>query len=140
MEYSYSVDYGSMDPAQLMASLIPSLVICVFLLICMWKLFTKCGEAGWKCLIPFYNLWIELKLFWGESCVLPFILFFVPIANIVVMIMLYIRMARSFGKSGGFAAGLILLGIIFIPILAFGSDEYIGPNGDFYARNFTSGE
>lgn len=139
MEYSYSVDYGSMDPGQMMVAMIPSLVICAFLLVCMWKLFTKCGEPGWKSLIPFYGTWVQLKLFWGEPLV-PFILLFVPIANIVVLIMLYIKMARSFGKSGGFAVGLILLGIIFIPILAFGSDEYIGPNGDFYARNFTSGE
>ena len=63
-----------------------------------------------------------------------------PIANLVVLIMLYVKMARSFGKSGGFAVGLIFLSIIFIPILAFGSDDYIGPDGDFYARSFTSGE
>lgn len=139
MEYSYEMS-GNMTPGMMMAIYIPTLILCVFLIICMWKLFTKCGEAGWKCLIPFYNTWIQFKLFWGENCVLPFILTFVPIANLVVLIMLYVKMARSFGKSGGFAVGLIFLSIIFIPILAFGSDDYIGPDGDFYARSFTSGE
>jgi hypothetical protein len=33
--------------------------------------------------------------------------------------------AKAFGKSGGFAAGLIFLGIIFFPILGFGSSQYM---------------
>lgn len=43
------------------------------------------------------------------------------------MIMVMIDVAKSFGKGGGFAAGLILLGIIFWPILAFGDAQYVGP-------------
>jgi hypothetical protein len=31
---------------------------------------------------------------------------------------------KAFGKSGGFAAGLIFLGFIFFPILGFGSAQY----------------
>lgn len=131
---TYGMDPNSMDFGTMMISMVPALIIGVFMIVCMWKLFVKCDEPGWKCLIPFYNTWIEFKLFWGENPVLPFILMFVPFANFVVLIMLYVRMARSFDKSGGFAVGLIFLSIIFIPILAFGSDDYIGPNGDYYAR------
>ena len=40
-----------------------------------------------------------------------------------------VDLAKSFGKGGGFAAGLILLGFIFFPILAFGSSQYQGPAG-----------
>lgn len=138
--YSYSFDSSTLSPGAMMAIYIPTLILCAFLIVCMWKLFTKCGEAGWKSLIPFYNIWIQIKLFWDGNPVVPFILMFVPFANFVILIMLYVKMARSFGKGGGFAVGLIFLSIIFIPILAFGSDEYIGPNGDFYARSFTSGE
>jgi len=36
-------------------------------------------------------------------------------------------LAKSFGKGDGFAAGLILRGFIFFPILAFGSSQYQGP-------------
>lgn len=125
----------TMDPAAMLIACVPALIVSIFLIICIWKIFTKCDEAGWKSIIPIYNMWIEMKLFWGEPCVLPFILLlFVPVANMVVAIMLTVKMARSFGKSGGFAVGLILLPIIFIPILAFGSDDYIGPDGDYYAR------
>ena len=38
-------------------------------------------------------------------------------------------LANAFGKGGGFAAGVILLGFIFFPILAFGSSQYQGPAG-----------
>lgn len=58
-----------------------------------------------------------------------FILLFVPIANIIISIMLYFKMAKSFGKDGGFAVGLLFLNIIFMPILAFGDASYIGPDG-----------
>ena len=36
-----------------------------------------------------------------------------------------VGLARSFGLSGGFAAGLILLPYVFYPILAFGKSQYI---------------
>ncbi len=38
--------------------------------------------------------------------------------------------SKSFGKDEGFTAGLIILGIIFWPILGFGSAKYLGPYGD----------
>jgi hypothetical protein len=37
-----------------------------------------------------------------------------------------IDIARNFGRSGWFAAGLIFLPIIFFPILAFGDSVYTG--------------
>ena len=51
---------------------------------------------------------------------------FIPFVNLIIMIILSIELAKCFGKGGGFAAGLILLPIIFYPILAFGSAEYQG--------------
>ena len=38
--------------------------------------------------------------------------------------------SKSFGKDEGFTAGLLFLGFIFWPILAFGSAKYLGPYGD----------
>ena len=34
--------------------------------------------------------------------------------------------AKNFGKGPGFGIGLLLLSLIFLPILAFGSAEYCG--------------
>ena len=42
-------------------------------------------------------------------------------------IILCIDLAKSFGKGVGFGIGLALLGIIFFPILGFGSAQYQGP-------------
>lgn len=44
----------------------------------------------------------------------------------VVFIISVIDLAKAFGKSGGFAAGLIFLSVIFYPMLAFGSARYQG--------------
>lgn len=49
---------------------------------------------------------------------------FVPVANFIVAILMYIGIARNFGKGGGYAVGMIFLPIIFYPMLAFGSAEY----------------
>ena len=83
-----------------------------------WKVFSKAGQPGWAILIPIYNVIVLLKiarrpLWWF------FILFL-----IVPGIILEIDVARNFGKGGGFAAGLIFLPVIFIPILGFGSAQY----------------
>jgi hypothetical protein len=39
-------------------------------------------------------------------------------------------LSKSFGKEAGFTVGLILLGFVFYPILAFGDAEYQGPAGE----------
>ena len=52
------------------------------------------------------------------------ILLFIPIANIVVMILTYVEIARKFGKSDAFAVGMVFLPFIFWPMLGFGSATY----------------
>lgn len=49
------------------------------------------------------------------------------IADFVVECFVCMRMARHFGKSNGFAAGLIFLPFIFLPILGFGSAPPLAP-------------
>jgi len=44
----------------------------------------------------------------------------------IFYIILCIDVAKRFGQGGGFAVGLIFLGIIFFPILGFGSAQYQG--------------
>ena len=107
------------------------LIIGIVSLIGMWKVFTKAGEAGWKCLIPIYNMVILFKIA-GISpwFVLGYLATIIPVVGYLVAIGItiyaMINLAKSFGKSGGFAVGLILLEPIFIFILGFGSAEYQG--------------
>ena len=54
------------------------------------------------------------------------ILMFIPFVNFIIAIILCIDLAKSFGKGAGFGIGIVLLGFIFLPILAFGDAQYQG--------------
>lgn len=101
------------------------LALIVLELVAIWKIFVKSGNAGWKMFIPFYNTYIMFKIAWGNGWF--FLLMFIPLVNFVVMIMMYVKLAKAFGHGGGFAVGLIFLSIIFLPILAFEDNVYYGP-------------
>ena len=101
-----------------------SLVLCVFVLVCMWIVFRKAGKPGWAAIVPFYNLYVLFDITWGSG--MRFLLLLIPIYNIILGIQTQVRLARAFGKSGGFAAGLVFLPYIFLPLLAFGKETYQG--------------
>ena len=101
-----------------------SLAISVLAIIALWKIFEKAGEPGWAAIIPFYNLYVLFKITWGNGW--KFLLMLIPIANIVFAIITMVKLAKAFGKSGGFAVGLIFLSIIFYCILAFDQSQYLG--------------
>lgn len=92
-----------------------------------WKLFTKAGEDGWKILVPIYNLYVMLQIVGRPGWWL--LLMMIPFVNLVVAIIVYIDLAKSFGKDAAFGIGLVFLSPIFFPILAFGDSRYIGPAG-----------
>lgn len=98
------------------------LAVLVFVLVSMWKVFTKAGQPGWAVLIPIYNLYVLIKIAGKPGWWL--ILYIIPLVNIVISVIVCIGIAERFGKGAGFGIGLWLLGIIFYPILAFGSATY----------------
>ena len=96
----------------------------VFLIASFWKVFTKAGQPGWASIIPIYNAIVWLRIagrpgWW-------FILLLIPIVGFVIAIVVSIDFAKKFGKGAGFAMGLVFLGFIFYPILAWGSAQYSG--------------
>jgi Family of unknown function (DUF5684) len=101
------------------------IAIIVFEIAALWQVFVKAGHPGWAAIIPFYNYYVLLKIVGRPGWWL--ILYFIPIVNIIVWIIVAIDLAKSFAKSSGFAVGLILLAFIFIPILGFGPATYSGP-------------
>jgi len=94
----------------------------LIVVISMWKIFTKAGEPGWAAIVPIYNIIVLLKI--AGKPAWWFILLIIPIVGIVVAAMMCISLAQNFGKSTGFGIGLLLLGIIFYPILAFSDARY----------------
>ena len=101
------------------------IAITVLTIIAMWKIFTKAGKPGWGSLIPCYSTYCLFDIAWGNGWL--FLLGFVPCVNFVVMIMLYFKLAKAFGKGTGFGFGLVFLNTIFVLILGFDNSQYIGP-------------
>jgi hypothetical protein len=107
--------------------LIIILLLVVFYIIAYWKLFTKAGEPGWGAIVPIYNIYLLCKIVGRPEWWV--ILYFIPLVNIVISLIVSMDLAKSFGKTSGFGIGLWLLGFIFVPILGFGSAQYMGPAG-----------
>ena len=101
------------------------LTVLVLVFAGLWKIFTKAGQPGWAAIVPIYNLYILTKIigrpwWWLLLCI-------IPIVSLVIFIIMYIDLAKSFGRSVLFGIGLIFLAPIFICILGFGSSQYQGP-------------
>ena len=57
-----------------------------------------------------------------------FVLCLIPFVNAIILILVSIDLAKSFGKGAGFGLGLAFLGVVFYPMLGFGSAQYQGPS------------
>jgi hypothetical protein len=125
------------------------LVWYVLQVIADWKIFTKAGEAGWKSLIPIYNIFVEYQISWSGLYGLLFLVAtfitgalrtgensptwmtaVVTVAAIAAAVLHFVqsvKLAKSFGKGTFYGVLLFLLGPICRIFLGLGSDEYIGP-------------
>jgi Family of unknown function (DUF5684) len=122
VDYSYSAQGQPPSPV----SMIIGLLIALLWIVALWKVFTKADQPGWASIIPIYNVYIWCKIVGRPGWWV--ILMFIPVVNFIILIILSIDMAKSFGKGVGFGLGLAFLGIIFLPILGFGSATYQGPS------------
>ena len=105
-----------------------AMAVSIIMIVSMWKIFQKAGKPGWAALIPIYNTVVLFQITGINPLLL--LLALIPVVGSIAIIILsflsYIRLAQAFGKSGGFAVGLILLNVIFMPMLAFSDAEYQG--------------
>jgi hypothetical protein len=91
-----------------------------------WMIFAKAGESGWKSLVPVLGALVMLRItgrpWWW------LLLLLVPVVNFYPAIVMCWDLARVFGKSHGYAIGLLLLPPVFMCMLAFGDARYQGPS------------
>ena len=99
-----------------------AIAIGLFVIVSLWKVFEKAGQPGWAIFIPIYNLYLLLLIAGRPGWWI--ILYFIPLVNIVIGIIVDIDIAKNFGKEAIFGVGLFFFGFIFYPILAFGSAQY----------------
>lgn len=130
--YSMQADSSSSSLSGGAVALIAIVAIAVglFHIIGYWKTLSKGGEAGPMalllligCLIPIAFL-PALKLVNRPAWWV--VLLYIPIVNFVVLAIISIDLAKSYGKGTGFGIGLWLLPPIFYMILGFGSSTYRG--------------
>ena len=131
-----------------------SFILLVIFIIAYWRIFEKAGEAGWKSIIPIYNVYILWKIaglsFWkfflisfafgfiipilsgvaisSGSGILGILITILSIAFFIYVIVTACKLCKnlsnSFGYGTGFAIGLFFLMPIFLLILAFISNTY----------------
>ncbi len=121
-----SYNYNTQDTAPSPFATIVALLIGLVLIVALWKVFTKAGQPGWASIIPIYNVYVWCKIVGRPGWWV--ILMLIPFVNFIILIILSIDLAKSFGKGVGFGLGLAFLGFIFLPILGFGSAQYQGPS------------
>jgi Family of unknown function (DUF5684) len=98
-----------------------------------WKVFVKAGQPGWAILVPIYNAYILLQIAGRPGWWL--LLYFIPVVNIAIAVIVAMDIAKAFGQSPVFGVVLLFLlsGIGYL-ILGFGSARYIGPQTNLQAR------
>lgn len=139
--YRYSSGMEGMNVAIVVIALIVA-----FLCFVAWcRIFRKADIPWERMFVPIYGSYWTYRIaecggmFWasmGVGIVYRLLIYVVSfsalqvisvvylIALLAIDIMYSIRLAKAFGKGGGFAAGLVLLKPLFIMILGFGKAEY----------------
>lgn len=102
--------------------------VAILVLAGMWKMFRKAGKPGWAVLVPIYNIYCLFDISWGKGWI--FLLLCIPIVNIAVNLIMNIKLAAAFGREKAFGIGLFILSPVFMAILGWGSDAYLGPQTD----------
>lgn len=102
-----------------------------------WKVFTKAGQPGWGIFVPIYNALLMVRIVGRPDIWVLFML--IPLVNIVIGIILMMDLAKSFGKDVAYAIGMIILPVVFLPMLGFGSARYVGPAAATAGGNVSAG-
>jgi hypothetical protein len=102
------------------------LVFWLAAIVALWKVFVKAGQPGWAAIVPFYNVYVLLKVAGRPGWWL--LLFLIPVVNWVISIVVSIDVAKAFGKDVVFGViGLWLFSFIGYLMLGFGDATYKGP-------------
>ena len=96
-------------------------VLTVLIILISWfKIFNRAGQAGWKALVPFLNIFVFTKII-NKPIWWIIIYLIIPVGFILSAF----QISRLFGKNLVFSIGLVLLPIVFFPLLAFGKAEFV---------------
>jgi signal peptidase I len=88
----------------------------------LWKIFEKAGYPGWTAIVPFYNLYIWLKVI--DKPLWWYIFILVPFINVFTLLLMVVETLKCFRKDSlGEQALGELLPFVFLPYLGFSKNE-----------------
>jgi len=115
-------NYGQLSQQTLMTIYAVVIVFYFFLSFCIMKIAGKTGTDGaWMAFIPLLQLVLILRI--GDKPVWYVILFFIPIVNLILSVMIWVWVAEALGRSPVWAALASISGIgmlFLLPSYAFG--------------------
>jgi len=92
----------------------------------LWVQFSRAGRKPWETLVPFYNLYVFLKIIkkpWWYYLLLLF-----PFINVFVYMLMLVEMAKCYGKFGlGEQFLAVVFPFIYFPYIASKKDTYLDP-------------
>ena len=94
-----------------------TLIFSFLIMFCGFNMYKKTTKRMWDAFIPMWNLLILLDIV--KMPRIYFILLLLPVVNVFTIFIMLYRISIVFRTSKGFAFGLILLPVIFMPILNF---------------------
>jgi len=101
------------------------LLLAIIIIAAMWRVFEKAGEAGWKALIPIYNLYVLVAIA-GKPWWWFLIILCVPLVGFIFYLLVCLALAQKFNKSPLYGVLLCFFGFIMFPLLAFDNSTYSG--------------
>lgn len=125
-----SVLTGLIGSTALIAISMLAILVILFVVIGWWKMFDKAAQPGWMAIVPILNIFVLIKMagrpWWW------LILYFIPIVQIVVGIVVALDLGKTFNKDGLYSFLLLfLLAPLGYLLIGFGDAIYQGPAKPF---------
>ena len=123
MEYMESNEIAGLLAGAGIVIYLIGLLVSLFTIVCMWKIYVKMGEPGWVSIVPFYNNWKLFEHVWNGKGYMMFASL-IPVVGFVFPAIAVWRLYKCFGKGTGFCIAGFLVPMITLAICAFGNAEF----------------
>ncbi len=93
-----------------------------------WMVFEKAGRKGWETLIPFYNLYVFLKII--KKPMWWYLLLIFPFINVFMYMLMLVEIAKCFNKFKLWEQFVVVVfPFIYLPYLGFSENEkFVDPD------------
>jgi len=117
---------SSGSPIVFLFMLVFSLAVYLFYSYCLKRIVEKCGEQpGGIIWIPILQMIPLFRIAKMNPWLI--LLLFVPLANLVVVIMVWVNVLKVLGREPVMVLVMIFFGFIYMPVLAFSADKKTAP-------------